>query len=83
MGTWLYQKWMQRCPLPRLGHKMEGYSCPWTALFEDRVLGVDRVSSCCISRVMTMTGHSDVPSLSRCGPTDRVVLVGVHLLVVV
>ena len=26
---------------------MEGHSCPWGSLFEDRVLGVGRVGSCC------------------------------------
>ena len=38
---------MQRCPLSRLGWKVEGHSRSWTSLFVDRVMGVGQVSSCC------------------------------------
>ena len=36
-----------------------------------------------VTRMMTVYGHSDVPSMSQCGPTGWVLLMGVHLLVVV
>ena len=38
---------MQICPPPRPGWMVEGHYRPRTSFFDERVLGVARVSSCC------------------------------------
>ena len=74
-------QWMQIFPPPRPGQTMEGYSCPWTSLFDDRVLGVGQVSSFCSyqggDHVLAHKFTVDFPMQSNwSGGPGRIPLVG-------
>ena len=87
-APWPGRRLMQRFPPPSLGLTVDGHARPRTSLFEDRVLGVGRVSSCCIDqgddRAWVQLCTVAVPMRSNWSDgTDRSPLVGCSISILI